>query len=99
MAYGFQKVIAQALGIAQGIVLKVLKRNRETGVPTRKARPGRLRKTTEREDRYLLRLPPEFQNEHIKCFVTYHGRSSRNVLTLLTLLTLCVCHSNHVMNN
>ena len=51
-----QKVIAQALGIAQGTVSKVLKRNRETGVPTPRARPGRPRKTTEREDRYLLRL-------------------------------------------
>jgi len=29
-----QKVIAQALGIAQGTVSKVLKRNRETGEPT-----------------------------------------------------------------
>jgi len=48
-----QKVIAQALGIAQGTVSKVLKRNRETGVPTPRARPGRPRKTTEREDRSL----------------------------------------------
>ena len=51
-----QKVIAQALGIAQGTVSKVRKRNRETGVPNPRARPGRTRKTTEREDRYLLRL-------------------------------------------
>jgi len=51
-----QKVIAQVLGIAQGTVSKVLKRNRETGVPTPRARSGRPRKTTEREDRYLLRL-------------------------------------------
>jgi transposase len=51
-----QKVIAQALGIAQGTVSKVLKRNRETGVPTPRARPRRPRKTTERAERYLLRL-------------------------------------------
>jgi len=40
-----QKDIAQAPGIAQGTVLKVLKRNRETGVPTHRARPGCPRKT------------------------------------------------------
>jgi len=51
-----QKVIAQALGIAQGTVSKVPKRNREKGVPTPRARPGRPRKRAEREDRYLLRL-------------------------------------------
>jgi len=51
-----QKVIAQAFGIAQGTYSKVLKRNRETGVPTPRARPGRTRKTTESEDHYLLRL-------------------------------------------
>ena len=51
-----QKVIAQVLRIAQGTVSKVRKKNRETGVPNPRARPGRTRKTTEREDRYLLRL-------------------------------------------
>ena len=51
-----QKIIAHALRIAQRTVSKVLKRNRETGVPTPRARSGRPRKTTEREDRYLLRL-------------------------------------------
>ena len=51
-----QKVIAQALGLAEGKVSKVLKRNREMDVPTPRARPGRTRKTTDREDRYLLRL-------------------------------------------
>ena len=51
-----QEVIAQALGIAQGRAPKVPKRNRETGVPTPRARPGRPRKTTEGEDRYLLCL-------------------------------------------
>ena len=50
------KVIVQGLGIAEGTVSKVLKRNRETDVPTPRARPGRPRKTTEREDRYLLRV-------------------------------------------
>ncbi|KAK2140805.1 hypothetical protein LSH36_1241g00020 [Paralvinella palmiformis] len=50
------KVVAQALGIAQGTVSEVLKRNRETGVPTPRARPGRPRKIKERKDRYLLRL-------------------------------------------
>ena len=55
MAYGFQtEVIVQALGLAQGTVSKVLKRNREMVVPTLKARPGRPCKTTEREDRYLV---------------------------------------------
>ena len=43
------KVIAQALGIVQGTVSKVLKINRETGVPTPRDRPGRPRKTAERE--------------------------------------------------
>ena len=33
------KVVAQALGIAQGTVSEVLKRNRETGVNTPTARP------------------------------------------------------------
>ena len=51
-----QKVIAQALGIAQGTASKALKRNRETGVPTPRARQGRPHKTAEKEDRYLLRL-------------------------------------------
>ena len=51
-----QKVIAQAFGIAQGTVSEVLKRNRETGVNIPRDRPGSHRKTTEREDRYLLRL-------------------------------------------
>ena len=51
-----QKVIDQALGIAQVTVSNVLKRNRETGLPTPIARPGRPRKTTEREDRCLIRL-------------------------------------------
>ena len=51
-----QNVIAQALGIALGTVSKALKRNREMGLPTPIARPGRSRKTTEREDRYLIRL-------------------------------------------
>ena len=51
-----QKVIAQALGIAQETVSNVLKRNRETGVPTHRARQGRPHKTAEKEDRYLLRL-------------------------------------------
>ena len=43
-----QKVIAQALGIAQETVSTVLKRNRETGVPTHRARQGRPRRTTEK---------------------------------------------------
>jgi len=51
-----QKAIAQALGIAQGTISKMHKRNRETGVPTPRARPGRPHTTTEREDLYLLRL-------------------------------------------
>jgi len=34
----------------------MLKINRETGVPTPRARTGRPRKTTEKEDRYQLRL-------------------------------------------
>ena len=51
-----QKAITHALGIAQGTVSKVLKINRETVVPTPRARPGRPSKTTEREDRYLVRL-------------------------------------------
>jgi len=46
-----QKVIAQVLGIEQGTVSRVLKRNCETDVPTPRDRPGRPRKTTEREDR------------------------------------------------
>jgi len=49
-------VIAQALVIAQGTVSKVFKRNRETSIPTPKARPGRPRKTTEREDLHLPHL-------------------------------------------
>ena len=51
-----QKAIAQALGIAQGTISKMHKRNRETGVPTPRAKPGRPHTTTEREDLYLLRL-------------------------------------------
>ena len=55
-----QKVIAQTLGIVQGKVSNVLKKNRETGVPTPKARPGPSRKTTEREDRYLSTFVPKW---------------------------------------
>lgn len=51
-----QNDIAVALGITQGAVSKIIKRHRETGVPTPRARSGRPRKTTEREDRYLVRL-------------------------------------------
>jgi len=51
-----QKVIAQSLGIVHGTVSNVLKRNRETGVPTARARPRHSGKTTERENRYQLRL-------------------------------------------
>jgi len=51
-----QNVSTQALWIAQGTVSNVLKWNRETGVPTPRARPGRPRKTAKREDRYQLRL-------------------------------------------
>jgi len=51
-----REIIVQALGIGQGTVSNVLKRNRETCIPTPRTRPGRPRKTTEREARYLLRL-------------------------------------------
>jgi len=51
-----QKVIAPALGTAQGTHSNVLKINRETVVPTPELGPRRPRKTTEREDRYLVRL-------------------------------------------
>ena len=49
MAYGLQ---TEGLGIAQDVP----KRNSETGVHIPRARPRRPRKTTAREDRYLLRL-------------------------------------------
>ncbi|CAJ1071497.1 hypothetical protein CRYPA_288 [Xyrichtys novacula] len=51
-----QNAIATALGITQGAVSKILKRHRQTGVPTPRPRSGRPRKTTVREDRYLHRL-------------------------------------------
>ncbi|XP_064614483.1 uncharacterized protein LOC135478141 [Liolophura sinensis] len=49
-----QKDIAAALGVTQGAVSKIFKRHRQTGVPTPRPRSGRPRKTTEREDRYLV---------------------------------------------
>ena len=48
--------IAQILGMSQGAVSKVLKRNRVLGTPVPRPRPGRYRKTTRRDDRLLLRL-------------------------------------------
>ncbi|CAJ1071528.1 paired box protein Pax-6-like [Xyrichtys novacula] len=51
-----QNAIATALGITQGAVSKILKRHRQTGVPTPRPRSGRPRKTTVREDHYLHRL-------------------------------------------
>jgi hypothetical protein len=49
-------ITATTFVISQGAVSKILKRHRERGVPTPKPRSGRPRKTTAREDRYLLRL-------------------------------------------
>ena len=68
-----QKVIAQALGIAQETVSTVLKRNRETGVPTHRTRQGRPRKTTTKENRYLLRL---CRYEHAKSAFVLSGCGS-----------------------
>jgi len=65
--YSKQKVIAQALGIAQGTVSNVIKENCETGVPNPRARPGRTDKTTERENQYLLRW---CRNERTKSEIT-----------------------------
>lgn len=51
-----QSDIARDLGISQGTVSKVLKRNRDFGTPLPRPRPGRPRKTTVRADRQLIRL-------------------------------------------
>lgn len=51
-----QGQIARTYRITQGAVSKILKRHRETGLTTPRPRSGRPKKTTERHDRYLLRL-------------------------------------------
>lgn len=51
-----QVAIARQLGITQGEVSKILKRNAQRGTPTPIPRPGRPRKTTRRDDRQLMRL-------------------------------------------
>ena len=89
-----QKVIAQALGIAQGTVSKVLKRTRDTGVPTPRARTGRPRKTTEREDRYLLHL---CQNGYTKSANTLRAEWLRFTNTGVSrmLLNLRLIHAGY----
>lgn len=48
--------IARAFRITQGAICKILKRHRETGVAKPRPTSGRPKKTTVREDRYLVRL-------------------------------------------
>lgn len=46
--------IARSLGLTQGAVSKILKRNRETGTPVQRPRSGRPRISTARQDRWLV---------------------------------------------
>jgi len=89
-----QKVIVQALRVAQGAVSKVLKRNCETGVTTPRARPGCPRKTTKREDRYLLRL---CRNGHTKSANTYRAECLRFTDTHVSrmLVNLRLLHAGY----
>lgn len=51
-----QREVARMLGVTQGCVSKVLRRNRGTGRPDQRKRGGRSKMTSAREDRQLLRM-------------------------------------------
>lgn len=51
-----QREVAVVLGVSQGCISKVLRRNRETGRPDQRNRGGRGKITSDREDRQLLRM-------------------------------------------
>ena len=50
----FQREVARILGVSQGYVCKVLRRNRDTGRPHQRRRKGRRSLTIAREDRQLI---------------------------------------------
>jgi transposase len=51
-----QREVARMLGVSQGCVSKILRRNRETGRPHQRKRGGSMKISTPREDRQLLRM-------------------------------------------
>ena len=51
-----QQEVARMLGVSQGCISKILRRNRETGRPHQRKRGGWIKISTPREDRQLLRM-------------------------------------------
>ena len=51
-----QKEAAKRFGVTQGEISRLLQKWRESGEVADRRRSGRLRKTTPREDRYILRI-------------------------------------------
>ena len=52
----YQREVARMLGVSQGCINKILRRNRETGRPRQRKRGGSMKISTPREDRQLLRM-------------------------------------------
>ena len=51
-----QREVARVLGVCQGCISKILRRNRETGRPHQRKRGGSMKISTPREDRQLLQM-------------------------------------------
>ena len=51
-----QREVARMLGVSQGCISKILRRNRENGRPHQKKRGGSMKISTPQEDRQLLRM-------------------------------------------
>ena len=51
-----QQEVARMLGVSQGCISKILRRNGETGRPHQRKRGGSMKISTPREDRQLLRM-------------------------------------------
>ena len=49
-----QRDVARMLGVSQGCISKILRRNRDTGRPHHRKRGGTMKISTPREDRQLL---------------------------------------------
>ena len=52
----FQREVARMLGVSQGCISKILRRNRETGRPHQMKRGGSMKISAPREDRQLLQM-------------------------------------------
>ena len=51
-----QREVARMLGVSEGCISKILRRNRETGRPRQRKRGGSMKISTPREDHQLLRM-------------------------------------------